>query len=57
MAQCQAIVLKKGEIRLRRGYGFYRSYRKAQCKRNAVCNGLCAQHAKMPEWKVDRGYK
>lgn len=45
--RCCATVPKKGEMRLRRGHGFYRHYTKEQCKRDAMVDGLCKQHYKM----------
>lgn len=53
--RCQAVIKVKGEMRLRRGRGFYRHYESRQCSRKAcIEGGLCTQHSKMSDWKVDR---
>lgn len=52
--KCDAIILKRDQLRIGRGHGFKMHYRKEQCSREATTDGLCTQHAKMGGWKFNR---
>lgn len=52
--RCDATILKRDCLRIRRGYGFKMHYSKQQCSREAVVDGLCTQHSKMAGWKFNR---
>ena len=52
--RCDAIVLKRDQLRLSRGRGFKMHYSKEQCSREATVDGMCTQHSKMAGWKFSR---
>ena len=47
--QCEAVVYRRDTYRYtgRRKGGFSMHYTRSRCRRNAVEDGLCKQHAKM----------
>lgn len=53
MAWCKALVVKRGELRNRRGHGFYRHYWRRACLRPAKDNGYCWQHQKQAKEAPD----
>lgn len=45
--RCDAVVMKKDQLRFKRGKGFVMHYNREQCTRAAEEGGLCWQHRKL----------